>query len=456
MAGFPYDLTPDQAHAIEDVLGDLRSGRPMDRLLSGDVGFGKTEVALRAVAAAVLGGKQAAIMVPTTVLARQHFDTFRRRFAAFDIRVELLSRLAPVSESRVIKRGLRDGSVQIVIGTHAIAGKDVRFKDLALVVIDEEQRFGTRIKEKLRDFTRELHLLTMSATPIPRTLQRAIVSLQSYSTLETPPARRLPVRTVVTAFDTALVRYALVYERRRGGQSFIVCPRIEELAPMAARLREIAPQLHVALVHGRMPGDEIDRTIIAFAGGRGDILLTTNIVETGLDIPRANTILVWRPDRFGAAQLHQLRGRVGRARRRGLAYLLTDPAATLAEATRKRLQTVADLDRLGSGFAISRHDLALRGAGGSSGRSAGWNIKSIGVELYRRLLQQALEDRTAPPPAEVNLDLPAAIMADYVPEPEARINLYARLARLHDLTDLDDFADEIEERSGRCHRRWPI
>jgi transcription-repair coupling factor (superfamily II helicase) len=447
-AGFLYDLTPDQAKAVEEILDDMRSGRPMDRLLSGDVGFGKTEVALRAVAAAVLGGKQAAVMVPTTVLARQHFDTFRRRFAPFGVDVQLLSRVGSATDHRAVKQGLRDGSVQVVVGTHAVAGKDLRFKNLALVVIDEEQRFGARIKDRVRAFARGLHLLMMSATPIPRTLQRAIVGLQSYSALETPPARRLPVRTVLTNFEAALVRNALAYERRRGGQSFVVCPRIEDLEPMAARLRAIMPQLAIASVHGRMAADQIDQTFVGFAEGRGDILLTTNIIETGLDIPRANTILIWRPDRFGAAQLHQLRGRVGRGRHRGLAYLLTDPAVKLSETSRKRLQGVAELDRLGAGFAISRRDLDLRGAGDLLGEAQAGHIKSIGVELYRHLLELALNARPAPAPAEVNLGIPATITADYIAAPAARINLYARLARMHDLSRLDDLVEEIEERFG--------
>jgi len=452
-AGFPFLLTPDQAQAVEAVLAELALGRPMDRLLCGDVGFGKTEVALRAAAAAVLSGKQVAIVVPTTVLARQHLGTFRRRFAGFGVRVELLSRTATPAEARAIKRGLRDGSIGMVIGTHAIAARDVRFKNFGLLVIDEEQRFGAQIKQKLRGFGRGLHVLTMSATPIPRTLQRAMTGLQSLSTLETPPARRLPTRTVATRFDPALARDALLYERRRGGQSFFVCPRIEDLQPMSQRLREIVPQLRLSIVHGKLPPSEVDEAIVGFAEGHGDILLTTNIIETGLDIPRANTILVWRPDRFGAAQLHQLRGRVGRGRRRGLAYLLTDPEAKLPASAEKRLQTLVELDRLGAGFAVSRRDLDLRGAGDLLGDAQAGHIRLIGVELYRHLLDCALaEARTGKRgpdwTPEVRLDLAAAIPADYVAEPEARINLYARLARLRDLARIDEFADEIEDRFG--------
>ena len=452
-AGFPFLLTPDQAQAVEDVLADLNSGHPMDRLLCGDVGFGKTEVALRAAAAAVLSGKQVAVLVPTTVLARQHLGLFRRRFAGFGVRIELLSRLLKPAELRDVKQGLRDGDVAIVIGTHAIASKDVRFRQLALLVIDEEQRFGARIKEKLREFGRGLHVLTMSATPIPRTLQRALTGLQSVSALETPPARRLSVRTVATRFDAALVRDALSFERSRNGQSFFVCPHIEDLEPMSERLREIVPQLRVVVVHGKLQPAEVDEAVVAFAEGRGDVLLSTNIIEAGLDIPRANTILVWRPDRFGAAQLHQLRGRVGRGRRRGLAYLLTDPDVELPPSAEKRLQTLTELDRLGAGFAVSRRDLDLRGAGDLLGEAQAGHIQAIGLELYRYLLDRilaetrtgkAVEDRMV----EVKLGIPASIPPDYVAEPQVRINLYARLARLRDLSHIEELADEIEDRFG--------
>ncbi|MBV9828375.1 MAG: DEAD/DEAH box helicase [Alphaproteobacteria bacterium] len=448
-AGFPFVLTPDQAEIIDDVLDDLKSGHAMDRLLCGDVGFGKTEIALRAVAAAVLSGAQAAVVVPTTVLARQHLTTFRRRFASLGVRVELLSRLATQAEARAIKQGLRDGSVQVVIGTHAVAAKDMQFAELGLVVIDEEQRFGTRIKEKLRAFAKGLHVLAMSATPIPRTLQRAMVGLQSFSTLETPPARRLPVRTTVTAFDRSLVREALIYEHRRGGQSFCVCPRIEDMAPLAEQLGDIVPELALTMIHGKLPAAEVDEAIVSFADGEGDVLLTTNIIETGLDIPRANTILIWRPDRFGTAQLHQLRGRVGRGRRRGFAYLLTGPDGNLPATTMGRLTAVAELDRLGAGFALSQRDLDLRGAGDLLGETQAGHLKMIGAELYQQLLESALAGEAGlPPVAEVNIGLPAAIPDDYVSDPEARINLYARLARLRDTGALDDLVDEMEERFG--------
>ena len=343
--------------------------------------------------------------------------------------------------------------MDIVIGTHAIAGKDVRFKRSGLLIIDEEQRFGTAIKQKLRAFAEGVHVLALSATPIPRTLQGAMVGLHSLSLLETPPARRLSIQTVVSPFEAAMVRQALLAEQRRGGQSFLVCPRIEDIEPMAARLRDIVPELDVRVVHGKMPAVDIDEVMVAFADGEGDVLLATNIIESGLDLPRANTMLVWRPDRFGAAQLHQLRGRVGRGRRRGLAYLLTDPAGKIAAATEKRLRLLTELDRLGAGFAISRRDMDMRGAGDLLGEAQAGHVRLIGIELYRDLLDRALVEAQGGNAAEdtaidLNLDVMGSITADYVSDPEIRINLYARLARLCDERQIDDFAEEIEDRFG--------
>jgi transcription-repair coupling factor (superfamily II helicase) len=314
-AGFAFAETPDQARAIEQVLDDLASGRPMDRLVCGDVGFGKTEVALRAAAAAALSGRQVAVVAPTTVLVRQHVGTFRRRFAGLGLEVAHLSRLVSAAEARSVKEGLASGDTPVVIGTHALAGKGVKFKDLALLIVDEEQRFGSAQKANLRALGENAHVLTLTATPIPRTLQGAMVGLQDLSIIATPPARRQPVRTFLTPLDPVPVRSALLRERRRGGQSFVVCPRIEDIEPMAARLRELVPELHLVVAHGKMPPDEMDRVMVEFADGIGDVLLATNIIESGLDVPRANTILIWRADRFGLSQLHQLRGRVGRGGR---------------------------------------------------------------------------------------------------------------------------------------------
>ncbi|MCW5737620.1 MAG: DEAD/DEAH box helicase [Enhydrobacter sp.] len=451
-AGFGYSLTPDQATAVEAVLADLASGRPMDRLVCGDVGFGKTEVALRAVAAAVLAGKQAVVIAPTTVLVRQHLRTFQRRFARFGIEVAHLSRLVGAAEARAVKKGLASGEVRLVVGTHALAGKGVRFHDLGLMVIDEEQRFGARDKARLRAQTEGVHVLTLTATPIPRTLQSTLVGLQDLSVIATPPVRRQPIRTVVAPFDAAVIRDLLMREQRRGGQSFFVCPRIEDMEPMAARLREIVPELHMVTAHGQMPTEAMDEAMVGFADGEGDLLLATNIIESGLDVPRANTMLVWRADRFGLAQLHQLRGRVGRGARRGVAYLLTDPEDKIAPATAKRLRALEDLDRLGAGFDISARDLDMRGAGDLLGEHQAGHIKLIGAGLYRHLLERAVaqlrgESCEDAPPA-VNLGDEGRIPEEYVPGDEVRIGLYARLEALQDADEIAALEDEVRDRFG--------
>jgi transcription-repair coupling factor (superfamily II helicase) len=452
-AGFPYPETPDQLAAIEAALDDLASGRPMNRLVCGDVGFGKTEVALRAAAAAALAGKQVAVIAPTTVLVRQHVQTFERRFAGFGLKVAHLSRLVSPRAAKEVRAGLADGSVRIVIGTHALAGRSIRFEDLGLVVIDEEQRFGAAHKSRLQALARDAHVLTLTATPIPRTLQTALIGLQDLSVIATPPARRQPIRTFLTPFDEVTVRETLMREHRRDGQSFVVCPRIEDIEPMAARLRKLVPELELLVAHGRMPADEIDAAMVRFADGEGDVLLATNIVESGLDVPRANTMLVWRADRFGLAQLHQLRGRVGRGRVRGVAYLLTEPDRPLAKATRKRLETLESLDRLGAGFAISARDLDQRGAGDLFGEEQAGHVKLIGVGLYQHLLARALAQARGEPVTEewrpdFNVGSKGLIPADYVPEPEVRINLYLRLAKLDSEDEVDALRDEMENRFG--------
>jgi transcription-repair coupling factor (superfamily II helicase) len=451
-ARFAFAETPDQARAVEAVIDDLRSGRPMDRLVVGDVGFGKTEVALRAAAAAALAGHQVAIVAPTTVLVRQHVQSFKRRFKGFGIEVAELSRMVSPAEAKRVKAGLADGSIRIAVGTHALAGKDVRFADLALLVVDEEQRFGTAHKAKLRALGEPLHVLTLTATPIPRTLQGALVGLQQVSVLATPPTVRQPIRTQLSPFDEATVRVALLRERERGGQSFVVVPRVEDMEPMAERLAALVPELHVAQAHGRMGAAEIDAAMVAFADGEGDVLLATNIIESGLDVPCANTMLVWRPDRFGLSQLHQLRGRVGRGRRQGQVYLLTDPEHPIPEATRKRLSTLIALDRLGAGFAIAARDLDLRGAGELLGDAQAGHVKLIGIELYQHLLGAALRRARGEPVSDwmpvLNLELAGWIPADYVPEPEVRIDLYARAARALDPGAVDALADEVEDRFG--------
>ncbi|KAA2241211.1 TRCF domain-containing protein [Salinarimonas soli] len=452
VARFPYPETRDQARAIAAVLDDLASGTPMDRLVCGDVGYGKTEVALRAAAAVALSGRQVALVAPTTVLVRQHLQTVERRFADLGVTVGHLSRLVSAAEAKAVKAGLADGSIRVVVGTHALAAEGVTFADLGLVVIDEEQRFGAAVKGRLRDLGRRANVLTLTATPIPRTLQAALVGLQDLSLITTPPARRQPIRTFLAPFDPLSFREALLRERRRGGQSFVVCPRIEDIGPIEARLAEVAPDLRLVVAHGKMPAAAMDEAMVRFADGDGDVLLSTSIIESGLDVPRANTMLVWRADRFGLAQLHQLRGRVGRGRARGICYLLTEPGTELPEATRKRLQTLEALDRLGAGFAVSARDLDLRGAGELLGEEQAGHVTLVGTGLYQHLLERALraargeavEDWTP----ELNLGFAGSIPDDYIPEPEVRLNLYARLSRAEAAEEVEALADEIADRFG--------
>jgi transcription-repair coupling factor (superfamily II helicase) len=451
VSGFPFSETSDQARAIAAVRADLASGKPMDRLVVGDVGYGKTEVALRAAAVAALAGWQVAVAAPTTVLARQHLETFSRRFEGTGIEVAALSRLSSAAEKRRVVAGLKDGSIGVVIGTGAVAGKAVAYARLGLVVVDEEQRFGAADKAKLRDLGAG-HVLTLSATPIPRTLQTALVGLQQLSIIATPPARRQPIRTLVATFDPARARTALLRERTRGGQSFVVVPRIEDMAPMAEQLRRAAPELQLLAAHGKMPAAEIDEAMVRFAGGDGDVLLATNIIEAGLDVPRANTMLVWRADRFGLSQLHQLRGRVGRGSRRGHVLLLTENGAAIATRTLKRLSTLQAFDRLGAGFAISARDLDMRGAGDLLGDEQAGHVKLIGVDLYQHLLEGALRaargeevDRWS---AVLNLGVEGRLPAAWIPEEELRVALYTRLARMADLPSLDGFEEELADRFG--------
>lgn len=452
-ARFPYPETPDQAAAIEAVIEDLASGRVMNRLICGDVGFGKTEVALRAAATAALSGWQVAVVAPTTVLARQHHEVFRRRFAGAGIGVARLSRLASAKEAAEVKAGLAHGSIQVVIGTHAIAAKDVVFNRLGLLIVDEEQRFGANLKAQLRALAPQAHRLTLTATPIPRTLQLAMVGVEDVSVIATPPARRRPIRTFLTPYDPATVAAALRRERRRGGQSFVVAPRIEDLGPLAKALSELAPELSVRLAHGELPADELDEVMVGFAEGQADVLLATNIIESGLDVPHANTMLVTRADMFGLAQLHQLRGRVGRGRAQGVAYLFHAADTELPEATRARLSTLEAFDRLGSGLAISARDLEIRGAGNLLGEEQAGHLKLIGTSLYQRLLSRAVRaakgEVEGPEPAlQLNLGVPGSIPETYVPDATLRINLYARLARLSLREEVEAFAEELEDRFG--------
>jgi transcription-repair coupling factor (superfamily II helicase) len=457
-AGFPFEPTRDQAAAIAATLRDMARDRPMDRLVCGDVGFGKTEVALRAAAAAALAGRQVAVVAPTTVLARQHEALFRRRLAPLGIEVAALSRLTPYAEARRVRAGLASGEVQVAIGTTALAAQSLRFKDLALLVVDEEQRFGARQKAvlgKLRQ-GRPLHLLTLTATPIPRTLQTALIGLRDLSVIATPPARRQPVRTLRGELDDAVLIQALRREVRRGGQAFVVCPRIEDLPALRDRIAALLPDLSLIVAHGDMPPAEMDEAMIRFAEGEADVLLATAIVENGLDVPRANTILVTGADRFGMSQLHQLRGRVGRGRQRGVAWLLTEPGRRLTQPTERRLKALVALDRLGAGFRISARDLDLRGAGELLGAKQAGHLRLVGIELHQHLLQRALAAaRGAPAPEEwvpqLVLGLDAFIPPEHVQDAALRVELHGRLGaalRAGDAAAIDALEEEAEDRFG--------
>ncbi|MDO6415595.1 helicase-related protein [Sphingomonas sp. BIUV-7] len=450
-AGFPYSETRDQARAIDAVRADLVAGKPMDRLVVGDVGFGKTEVALRAAALAALAGHQVAIAAPTTVLARQHIETFSERFEGTGIVVAGLSRLSSTAEKKQVKAGLEDGTIHIVVGTAAVASKSVTYKSLALVIVDEEQRFGAADKTRLRELGAG-HVLTLSATPIPRTLQNALVGIQQLSVIGTPPARRQPIRTAVSAFDKETVRAALLRERSRGGQSFVVVPRIEDMAALAETLAKLVPELEVLQAHGKLPAAEIDEAMIRFGRGEGDVLLATNIIEAGLDVPRANTMVITRADRFGLSQLHQLRGRVGRGSRRGQVLLMTEPDKEIAPGTLKRLRTLEAFDRLGAGFAISARDLDMRGAGDLLGEVQAGHMKLIGIDLYQHLLETALRtargetvERWTP---ELHLGIEGSLPETWMPDPEFRVMFHVRLARTESADQIDALQDELEDRFG--------
>ena len=450
VARFPYFTTVDQAKAIRDVLDDLASGHPMDRVICGDVGFGKTEVALRAAAAVVLSGKQVAIAVPTTVLARQHVATFRKRFASFGIEVGSLSRASSASETREVKEGLKSGRLKLVVGTQALASKDVKFADLRLVIIDEEQHFGAAEKAKLSELAKGIHTVWMSATPIPRTLAAGLAGFRDLSVIASPPVHRLPVVTKIAPLSDAAIAAALLREQRRHGQSFLICPRIQDLDPMLARVQSVAPDLRIVCLHGKLPVDEMDDRMMTFVEGAADVLLATNIVESGLDIPRANTIVVCWPEKFGLAQLHQLRGRVGRGGIRAFAHLLTDSDSERSE---KRLAVLEEFSRPGAGFAIGARDLDLRGAGDLLSERQSGHVQVFGPVLYSHLLKRASEradDRTADLwVPDLNVPVAELLPSSYVQSEAVRLEIYARAARCRNEDGLDDLEAETSRRFGK-------
>ena len=456
-AQFPFPETEDQLRAIGDVLDDMASGRPMDRLICGDVGFGKTEVALRAAFVAVMSGMQVAVVTPTTLLARQHYRTFRDRFRGLPVRVGQLSRLVPTGDARAVKADLADGGLDVVVGTHALLAKAIRFRRLGLLVVDEEQHFGVVHKERLKQYRADVHVLTLTATPIPRTLQLALTGVRELSLIATPPVDRLAVRTFVSPFDPLVVREAIARELLRGGQVFYVCPRISDLDGADGRVRAMVPEAKVAVAHGRMRSAELEEAVGAFYDGKVDILVSTNIIESGLDIPAANTLIVHRADMFGLAQLYQLRGRVGRSKQRGYAHLTLPERGAIPESAEKRLAVMQALDTLGAGFQLASHDLDIRGAGNLLGDEQSGHIREVGIELYQQMLEEAVAaaraDGTGADPdgewsPQINISAPVLIPEGYVAELALRLSLYRRIAALEDRSRTEAFAAELIDRFG--------
>ncbi len=461
-ARFPYPETEDQLTAIEDTLDDMAGGKPMDRLICGDVGFGKTEVALRAAFVAAMNGVQVAVIVPTTLLCRQHLSLFRSRFSGLPLCIEQLSRLTPQAKTEGIRKGLSDGSIDIVIGTHTLLGKKISFHHLGLLIVDEEQHFGVAQKERLKQLRADVHILTLTATPIPRTLQLALSGVREMSLIATPPIDRLAVRTFVLPFDPVILREAILREHFRGGQTFYVCPRIRDLAGVEEKLKEMVPEVSIVSAHGRMGARELEDKITAFYDGKYEILLSTSIIESGLDIPTANTLIVHRADMFGLAQLYQIRGRIGRSKTRAYAYLTLPPGRVLAPAAQKRLEVLHNLDTLGAGFTLASHDLDIRGAGNLLGSEQSGHIREVGIELYQHMIEEAVaeargidsgnrgegeaafEDWTP----QITLGSPVLIPENYVADLGLRLSLYRRIARLMDPAEIDAFAVELHDRFG--------
>ncbi len=462
-ARFPYMETDDQLRAIEDVLADLGSGNPMDRLICGDVGFGKTEVAMRAAFVAAMCGVQVAVIAPTTLLARQHFKSFAERFRGFPLEVRALSRFVSAKEAQATRDGLARGTVDIVVGTHALLAKGVSFKNLGLLIIDEEQHFGVGHKERLKQLRSDIHVLTLTATPIPRTLQLSLSGVRDLSIIGTPPVDRLSIRTYVSEFDGVTIREALLREHFRGGQSFFVVPRISDLPEIEDFLKTQVPEVTYVVAHGQMAAGDLDDRMNAFYDGKYDVLLATTIVESGLDIPTANTMVIHRADMFGLSQLYQIRGRVGRSKTRAYAYLTTKPRGKLTPAAEKRLRVLGSLDTLGAGFTLASQDLDIRGAGNLLGEEQSGQMRDVGYELYQQMLEDAiarikagemegLSDSDGQWAPSINLGVAVLIPEDYVPDLDVRLGLYRRLSNLHTKVELEGFAAELIDRFGPLPR----
>ncbi|MDX1401684.1 MAG: transcription-repair coupling factor, partial [Kiloniellales bacterium] len=462
-ARFSYPETEDQLRAIEETLEDLASGRSMDRLVCGDVGFGKTEIALRAAFVAAMAGHQVAVVVPTTLLARQHFQTFRERFRGLPIEIRQLSRLVNAKAQAQTRAELSEGKIDILIGTHAVLGKQVRFRDLGLLIIDEEQHFGVRQKERLKALREEVHVLTLTATPIPRTLQLAMSGVKEMSLIATPPVDRLAVRTFVLPFDPVIVREAIMREHFRGGQVFYVCPRLQDLDDVKERLSKLVPEVKVGIAHGQLTPSVLETVMTAFYDGRFDVLLSTNIVESGLDVPTANTLIVHRADMFGLSQLYQIRGRIGRSKLRAYAYFTLPSGRILTSAAEKRLHVMQTLDGLGAGFQLASYDLDIRGAGNILGEEQSGHIKEVGIELYQQMLEEAVVTARSSKrrgtgdshgeggesfTPQITLGTSVLIPETYVHDLNVRLGLYRRLSTLVDRKEIEAFAAELIDRFG--------
>jgi transcription-repair coupling factor (superfamily II helicase) len=457
-ARFPYPETEDQLRAIEETLADMASGRPMDRLICGDVGFGKTEVALRAAFVAALSGTQVAVIVPTTLLARQHFRTFNQRFAGLPVRIGQLSRFVSTKEAKDVKRDLAEGRLDIVVGTHALLAKDMKFKHLGLLVIDEEQHFGVKQKEKLKRLKSNVHILTLTATPIPRTLQLALSGVREMSLIATPPVDRLAVRTFVMPYDGVVLREAVMREHHRGGQSFYVVPRISDIDHVKELLTRITPEIKVCVAHGKMAASALEAVMGAFDEGSYDLLLSTNIIESGLDMPVANTMIIHRADMFGLAQLYQLRGRIGRGKVRAYAYLTLPASKALSETAQRRLEVMQTLDTLGAGFTLASHDLDIRGAGNLLGEEQSGHVREVGIELYQHMLEEAVAEARSGAAGiaataeewtpQITIGTSVLIPEAYVGDLGVRLGLYRRIAGLLDRREIDAFAAELVDRFG--------
>ena len=458
---FPFEETPDQATAINEVKADMEQIKPMDRLICGDVGYGKTEVALRAAFKTVNDGMQVGLLVPTTVLAQQHYATFSERLSPFPISVDVLSRFRTHKEQQEVLENLKSGALDIVIGTHRLLQQDVSFKNLGLAVVDEEQRFGVAHKERLKQLRKEVDVLTLSATPIPRTLNQALSGIRDLSTMDTPPEARLPVKTFVSEYSEDLIKEAILREMERGGQIFFLHNRVKTIEQVAADLRELVPQARIMIGHGQMPEMDLEDVMVAFSAGEADILVCTTIIESGLDLPNVNTLILDRADRFGLSQLYQLRGRIGRGEHRAYAYMLVPRGRRITEAAERRLQAILEASELGSGFRIAMRDLEIRGAGNLLGSSQSGHIREVGLDLYSQLLKEAVselqreqseevpsEDAFMPDLPRMELPLTAHIPDSYIPHMPSRLAIYERVARLKDRNEVPALRQELRDRFG--------